>query len=279
MSTETTAKPAHVALPADLRVSQWGVIRAEWVKFWSLRSSWYSLALAPIMMIGLGCVFAYGAVNTYTTIKSVHPEQVVGYDAGGIVTRGYLLVQLVVGVLGVLVVSGEYGTGMIRSSLTSAPKRLPVLWAKLIVFAVVAFTVTTISAFLTYAVVQPILGTAGIGYALSAPGVLRGLFGVGAYVTGIGVFGMGLGWVLRHTAGAIATLFALVLLLPMVANLLPGTWQPHLVPYLPGVLGSQLVLPDGDPSGLTPGGAFIALCAWLAVAVALGAVLLRRRDA
>ncbi|HEY4454375.1 MAG TPA: ABC transporter permease subunit [Pseudonocardiaceae bacterium] len=273
MSTE------RLVLPADPRVSQWGVIRAEWVKFWSLRSTWYSLALTMIVMIGLGCVFAYGAVNTYTTIKSVHPAQVVGYDASGIVMRGYLLVQLVVGVLGVLVVSGEYGTGMIRSSLTSTPKRLPVLWAKLIVFAVVVFAVTTVSAFLTYAVAQPILGSVGIGYALSAPGVLRGLFGVGIYVTGIGLFGMGLGWVLRHTAGAIATLFALVLLLPTVANLLPSNWQPHVVPYLLGVLGSQLVLPNGDPSGLTPVGAFITLCAWLAVAITLGAVLLRRRDA
>jgi hypothetical protein len=127
--------------------------------------------------------------------------------------------------------------------------------------------------------VQPILSTAGIGYSLGAPGLLRGLFGVGGYVTGIGVFGIGLGWVLRHTAGAIATLFALVLLLPTVASLLPSSWQPHVTPYLLAVLGSQFVLPDGDPSGLAPVGALAALCAWLAAAIALGAVLLRRRDA
>ena len=142
--------------------------------------------------------------------------------------RGYLLVQLVVGVLGVLVVSGEYGTGMIRSSLAAAPERLPVFGARRSCCRRSCSCSTTISSFIAYFVVQPILGTQGLGYALTSPGMLRAVFGVGLYVTGIGLLGVGLGWILRHTAGAIATLFGLILILPTVAELLPDTWQPHI---------------------------------------------------
>jgi ABC-type transport system involved in multi-copper enzyme maturation permease subunit len=283
MSTDTVTGPARhtprTDLPANLRVTQWGVIRSEWLKFWSLRSTLYSVTLAVVGMIGLDCLFAYAAVNRYDRLLAVHPADAVGYQAGDMAMRGYVLVQLVVGVLGVLVVSGEYGTGMIRSSLAAAPKRLPVLWAKTVVLAVIVFVVTTVSSFIAYFAVQPILDSAGLGYSLTGPGVLRAVFGVGIYVTAVGVFGVGLGWILRHTAGAIATLFGLVLILPSVAELLPVGWQPHVVPYLLSSTGGQLAAPSPDPGGLAPWTSFGVLCIWLAVAITLGAVLLRRRDA
>ncbi len=283
MSTDTIAGPPrparHVELSPDLRVSQWGVIRSEWLKFWSLRSSLYSLVIAVIGMIGLDCLFAYAAVNRYDRLRSLHSAQGLNFQAGDTAMRGYLLVQLVVGVLGVLVVSGEYGTGMIRSSLAAAPKRLPVLWAKAAVLAVIVFVAITASSFIAYFVVQPIVNSAGLGYALTSPGILRAVFGVGLYATGIGLLGVGLGWILRHTAGAIASLFGLVLILPSVSELLPDSWQPHIVPYLPSNAGSQLASASPDPTGLAPWTGFGVLCAWIAVAIVIGAVLLRRRDA
>jgi ABC-type transport system involved in multi-copper enzyme maturation permease subunit len=283
MSTDTMTVPPrharHTELPDDLRVSQWGVIRSEWLKFWSLRSSIYSLVISVVGMIGLDCLFAYAAVNRYQHELSVHPGQALQFQAADTAMRGYLLVQLVVGVLGVLVVSGEYGTGMIRSSLAAAPKRLPVLWGKAITLSVIVFVMITISSFIAYFVVQPILNTQGLGYALNSPGMIRALFGVGLYATGIGLLGIGLGWILRHTAGAIATLFGLILILPTVGELLPDTWQPHILPYLPSNAGEQLASAGPDPTGLAPWTGFGVLCIWIAVIVVTGALLLRRRDA
>jgi ABC-type transport system involved in multi-copper enzyme maturation permease subunit len=283
MTTDTVAAPArharHPELPAGLKVTQWGVIRSEWLKFWSLRSSIYSLVIAVIGMIGLDCLFAYAAVNRYERIHSLHPAEAAQFQSSDLAMRGYLLVQLVVGVLGVLVVSGEYGTGMIRSSLAAAPKRLPVLWGKAITLSVIVFVTITISSFIAYFAVQPILDTQGLGYALTSSGMVRALFGVGLYATGIGLLGVGLGWILRHTAGAIATLFGLILILPTVGELLPDTWQPHVLPYLPSNAGTQLASASPDPTGLAPWTGFGVLCIWIAVIVVVGALLLRRRDA
>jgi ABC-2 type transport system permease protein len=282
MSTDTMAAPPrharHAALPPDLKVTQWGVIRSEWLKFWSLRSSIYSLVIAVIGMIGLDCLFAYATVSRVAA-KGLSPAELAHFHAADTAMRGYLLVQLVVGVLGVLVVSGEYGTGMIRSSLAAAPKRLPVLWGKAITVAVIVFVSSTISSFIAYFAVQPILNSQGLGYALTSSGVLRAVFGVGLYATGIALLGVGLGWILRHTAGAIATLFGLILILPTVGELLPDTWQPHVLPYLPSNAGGQLASANPDPTGLAPWTGFGVLCIWIAVIVVAGALLLRRRDA
>lgn len=282
MTTDTMAAPPrhakHAELPADLKVTQWGVIRSEWLKFWSLRSSIYSLVIAVIGMIGLDCLFAYATVTRFTE-RRLSPAEVANFHAGDTAMRGYLLVQLVVGVLGVLVVSGEYGTGMIRSSLAAAPKRLPVLWGKAITVAVIVFVSITISSFIAYFAVQPILNSQGLGYSLTSSGMLRALFGVGLYSTGIALLGVGLGWILRHTAGAIATLFGLILILPTVGELLPDTWQPHVLPYLPSNAGGQLASAYPDPTGLAPWTGFGVLCIWIAVIVVAGALLLRRRDA
>lgn len=283
MSTDTvTAQPQparHAELPADLKVTQWGVIRSEWLKFWSLRSSIYSLVIAVIGMIGLDCLFAYATVSRYERLRGLHPAEALQFHADDTAMRGYVLVQLVVGVLGVLVVSGEYATGMIRSSLAAAPKRLPVLWAKAITVSVIVFVTITISSFIAYFAVQPILDTQGLGYALTSPGMVRAVFGVGLYATGIGLLGVGLGWILRHTAGAIATLFGLVLILPSVGELLPDDWQPHILPYLPSNAGGQLAAVNPDPGGLAPWTGFGVLCIWIAVIIVAGALLLRRRDA
>ncbi len=283
MSSDTmTAPPApharHTELPPDLKVTQWGVIRSEWLKFWSLRSSLYSLVIAIVGMIGLDCLFAYAMVSRVAEGR-LTPAELANFHAADTAMRGYLLVQLVVGVLGVLVVSGEYGTGMIRSSLAAAPKRLPVLFGKAITLSVIVFVSITITSFIAYFAVQPILNTQGLGYSLTSPGVLRAVFGVGLYATGIGLLGVGLGWILRHTAGAIATLFGLILILPTVSELLPDSWQPHVLPYLPTNAGGQLASANADPTGLAPWTGFGVLCIWIAVIVVAGALLLRRRDA
>jgi len=283
MSTTTIEGQARHArpgsLPPGLKVSQWGIIRSEWVKFWSLRSSWYSLAITVVGIIGLDCLFAYGAVTAVQRAESLHRALPSDFNAVDLAMRGYLLAQLVVGVLGVLVVSGEYGTGMIRSSLAAAPKRLPVLIGKAVVFAVITFVLTTVTTFLAYFPVQPILHSAGLGYSLSDPGVIRAIFGIGGYLTAIGLIGMGLAWILRHTAAAVAALLGLILVIPPLTGLLPSDWQPHITPYLPSEAGTQLAMAHPDPGGLAGGTALVTVVVWIAVAIVGGAILLKRRDA
>ncbi|HWC81844.1 MAG TPA: ABC transporter permease [Pseudonocardiaceae bacterium] len=282
MTTDTMTGPPRQAqpdaLPPGLKVTQWGVLRSEWLKFWSLRSSQISVVLAVIATIGLDCLFAWAAVSNYERLKA-RGAKLSDFFAADTALHAYFLVQLVVGVLGVLVVTGEYGTGMIRSSLAAAPKRLPVVWGKVIVFAVIVFVVTTISTFIGFLAAQPILNSDSLGVSLSYPGAVRAIIGIGFYLTVIGLIGSALGWLIRHTAGALAALFGLILIAPGLGELLPTTWQPHILPYLPSNAGGQIASIQPDPTGLALWPAVLTVCVWLVVLFAGGILVLKRRDA
>lgn len=281
MSTETLVKNKHRAPvgqldAANLRVTQWRVIRSEWLKFWSLRSSWYAYGATVLGMIALGALFSGVTANRWATVPARFR---VDFDPTGTSLRGFEMAQLVIGVLGVLVVSGEYSTGMIRSSMAAAPKRLPVIWAKAIVFTVIAFVGCEFASFVSFYLGQALLSSQHIQTTLSDPGVLRTVFGTGLYLTGVGLFGVGLGWILRSTAGGIATLFGLLLILPELVRALPDSWQQHIDKYLPSNAGEAVTSVKVDPTMLTPWTGFLVFCCYLAAALIIAAVLVRRRDA
>lgn len=217
--------PAHASLPSDIKVTQVRMIRSEWAKFWSLRSSYFTLLGTVVAVIGLGALFTFFTVNRWSTLD---PAEKLGIDPTGMSVRGWAIAQLVVGVLGVMVITGEYGTGMIRSSLAAAPKRLPVLYAKAIVFAVITFVVTTVTTIIAFYVGQGIFSSVHVSTTLSAPGVLRAVIGVGLYLTVVGLLGIGLGFIIRNTAGTIATLFGILLVLPVLGGALPPTWAKNI---------------------------------------------------
>jgi ABC-type transport system involved in multi-copper enzyme maturation permease subunit len=272
----TTVATTTTALPPGVRVTQRRVLASEWVKFRSLRSSYIALAASLVVLVGFGILFAF-------VIKSRWPDMAPGerarFDPTAASLRGLYLAQLIVGVLGVLVVSGEYSTGMIRASLSAAPRRLPVLWAKFAVFAVVTFVVSTAGAFLAFFVGQSILSAQHIETTLAAPDVLRAVLGTGLYLTVVGLLGVALGWILRHTAGAIGTLFGLLLVLPVLGSALPDSWARHIDPYLPSVAGQALTAVRADPETLAPWTGFGVFCAYLVVGVVAAVLLLKRRDA
>jgi ABC-2 type transport system permease protein len=277
-----TSVPAAVGdkprapLPGDLRVTMVRVLRSEWVKFRSVRSTPITIAAGVAGMIALGWIFSASAASRWQAIR---PQAKLNFDPAGVSLRGYFLAQLVIGVLGVLVVSGEYGTGSIRSTLSAVPSRLPVLWAKAVVFAVVSFVVSELSAFAAFLGGQAFLSSRHIETSLSAPGVFRAVSGVGLYLTVVGLLGVALGWLIRHTAGAIATLFGLLLVLPGIAAALPDSWTPHIVPYLPSNAGQALMVLRAEPDTLAPWTGFAVFCAYVVVALAAAAILLKRRDA
>jgi ABC-type transport system involved in multi-copper enzyme maturation permease subunit len=252
------------------------VIVSEWIKLRSLRSTVFSLLAAVVCTVGLGLLISTLRANDFKN-HGFFPGP--GFDPTVITLRGTYLAQLAIGVLGVLVITGEYSTGMIRATLSAVPRRLPVLWAKALVFSVVVFVVMGVASLLAFEAGQAMLHTAGIHVGLGSPGAARAVLGGALYLTVVGLLGVGLGFLIRNTAGAIAALFGLLLVLPAIANALPSSLYRDIFKYLPMPAGTQIMTTVRDSSLLTPWAGIGVFALYAVVAVAAGAVALRRRDA
>lgn len=266
-------KPATKWSGTRLRVTQARVVRSEWTKFRSLRSTVYTLLVAVVLMIGIGAMFA--------AITASLPG---GFDAGetAISTSlsGTFFAQLAIGVLGVLLISGEYSTGSIRSSLTVVPRRLPMLWAKLAVFAGAVFSTTLIASFASFFIGQALLTGKGMDASLSDPGALRSVIGAAMYLTLVGMIGVALGALFRNTAAAISTVVVAFFVIAPLTMLLPASWAAHFVQYLPSNAGAMLLGGSyGVANPLSPWTGFAVMTAYAVVLVSLSAWRLRRADA
>ena len=263
------AAPDAAAQPVTLR----RVIRSEWIKFWTLRSTWAVLGAAVVGMLVLAVVVAY---NTRHLTSNLQANDI----APSATLQGYFLAELLIGALGVLFVSGEYSTGMIRSTLVAVPRRLPVLWAKLVVFVTItAVSMITVS-IVAFVSAQALLSHYRTGFSLSDPGVLRVVIGTGVYLTLVGMIGAALGWIVRSTPGALVTYFAIVLVLPLLFGDALGNWGKEVAQFLPGQAGASFStsIPESSYS-LSPWVGLLVLAGWVAVALAIAAGVLRRRDA
>lgn len=243
------------------------LLRSEWAKMRSVRSTYWSLAVAVAAMIG------YGAVNTSSHVGSHHAT----FDPVSTSLSGVLLAQLAIGVLGVLVITSEYSTGMIRSTFAAAPQRHAVIAAKAGVFGAVACAVGTVASLIAFLVGQAILGRTGVS--LTSPGALRSVIGVGAYLGLLGVFAVGLGSILRRSSGAIAALFGLILVLPALLVTLPASIQDTVVKFLPGNAGQAIFTIGKDTSTLSPWLGLVVFALYAVATLAISVVLVRRRDA
>jgi len=257
------------------------LLRSEWIKLRSVRSSYWTLIVTIVGMIGLGALFCATYVARFNHMDVRDQIEATRFTPAARSLGGYFLMQLAVGVLGVLVITSEYSTGSIRATLSAVPQRRSVLAAKAVVFAVTVLVIGIGSSFAAFFVGQAILSQKSLGVGISDPGVLRAVVGTGLYLTVIGLLSLGLGTMLRRTAGAIAALVALVLILPGVVAALPSSWQNDIDPYLPSVAGQALIGhgPMTPDHVLSPWGGFGVFCAYAAASLVAGAVLLVRRDA
>ncbi|WP_112470662.1 ABC transporter permease subunit [Streptomyces triticisoli] len=258
------------------QVTQLRVIRSEWIKLRSLRSTLFTLLAAVVAMIGLGFLFSYFTAERWSNLP---PRERLAFDPTLVSLRGFFLAQLAVGVLGVLVVGGEYATGMIRATLSAVPRRLPVLWAKALVYAVVAWVLMTVASLTAFLVGQAALSDHHLQTSLDAPGVPRAVLGAGLYLTGVALIGVALGALIRNTAGGIATLFGVLLVLPVLAQALPSSWFDAVDRYLPSTAGQGLLHVQQQPHTLAPWTGFALFCLYALLALAAAAIALRRRDA
>ncbi|WP_405591656.1 ABC transporter permease [Streptomyces sp. NBC_01190] len=265
---ELTARPAY-------RVTGPRVLRAEWAKFWALRSTWITLGLALLFLIGLGVL---SAVHYSSDPGTRHLGPSRPTDAVGVALGGQGLAQLAIGVLGVLLTAGEYSTGMIRSTLTAVPRRLPMLWSKTVVYAVVVLVLATAAVFLSFLGGRHPLAGTRIATDLSAPGVLRCLFGAGGYFALVGVVGVALGALIRSIAGGIATLVVGLMLLPVLIEVLPSNVCDDMSPYLPGNAGSAIFALQHGPGLLSPVEGLAVFAGWAALALVGAAWRLVRTD-
>jgi hypothetical protein len=271
--TETVPFPK---LTMKGRVTQARVIRSEWTKLISLRSTRWSLFVAVLLTIGLPLLFA---AVTSSHWGSMSPHDRADRHPLDIALAGVNLSQLAIGVLGVLVITGEYSTGMIRASFTAVPKRLPVLWAKGIVFAAVTFVLMLPSVFIAFFGSQAILSRHDIlQISISHSGVARAVVGGAAYLMLLGIFALAVGTVVRSTAGGIAVFAALFFVIPPLLNILPTSWNNAISPYLPDAAGRSIFSLTHGAHSLAPGPGLALFAGYCALALAIAAVLLVRRD-
>jgi ABC-2 type transport system permease protein len=272
----SAATPAVPRLQSTGRVTQARVIVSEWTKLHSLRSTRWSLLAAIVLTIGLPAIFA---AVTSSHWGGMSPHERADRHPLDISLAGVNLSQLAVGVLGVLVITGEYATGMIRASFTAVPKRLPVLWAKIVVFAVVTFALMLPSVLLAFWVSQTILDKHHIlQTSLSAHGVLRAEVGGAVYLMLFGIFCMALGAIVRNTAGGIAAFVALFFVIPPLLNVFPTSWQNAINPWIPNSAFRSIFQLTHGTHSLSPAGGLAVSLGYVAFAVAVAAILLVRRD-
>ncbi|MEU9705023.1 ABC transporter permease [Streptomyces sp. NPDC047981] len=260
MTTATT--PAY-------RVTPTRVLRSEWHKLWTVRSTWITVLTAVAFLLGVGILM--GA--TYTSDGGDSDV-----DTVVLTLYGSQLGAICLAVLGILVTAGEYSTGLIRASLTAVPRRTPVLWAKATVFTAAVFTISLVTALLTFLVAQIFLSDTDQAASLTDDAVLAAIAGNAAGVTLLGLVALGLGAALRSVPGGIGAFIGGVMVLPEVLGMLPYDAMETAIRYFPtqaaGALGSATPMPNAA----SPGAALLALCLWAAAALIVPALLLRRRD-
>jgi hypothetical protein len=256
------------------RVTQWRVFRSEWTKLRSVRSTRWSLLAAVGFTIGIAALACAVVSHHWPQMSASDRRDFHPLEPN---LAGVQLAQLALGVLGVLVMTAEYSTGMIRASMTAVPHRLPVLWAKVVVYGAVMLVLMVPSVLIAFVIGQSIFSGRHINVGFTDPHVARAVIGAGLYLTVVGLFGLGLGAIVRNTAGGIASFAGLMFVLPPLMNVLPRSWNDAASPYLPLPAG-EAIMSTTSGNHLSPWVGLAVLCGYTALAIAIAAVLLLRRD-
>ncbi len=255
------------------------VLASEWIKMRSVRSTGWSIFAMTLITIGVAAIAGVTVTQQWSTFSI--PDKLT-FDPTGLSLRGLLFSELVIGVLGVLVISAEYGTVTIRATLSAVPHRPLVLAAKALVFATVALIVGEVLSFGAFFLCQALLSNPAPHATLSQPGVLRAVVGGGLLVPVFGLFALGLGAIIRHTAGAITAYVGAFLVLPLIIEALPSSLGHPVLKYMPFVIINAIASTgrsfDIGPT-FSPWVGFAVMCGYAAAALLIGGWLMVRRDA
>jgi ABC-2 type transport system permease protein len=251
-------------------------LRAEWTKLRSVRSTIWTLLATIGLAVGFGALIAASQMSSWENLDAA--ERLL-FDPTSFSLSGLFLAQLAVGVLGTVLVTSEYATGQIRATFGATPQRLTVLAAKAATFTGVVLAVGTVASFSAFWIGQSIFASNGLAASITDPGVLRAVSGGALYLAGIGLLGLGIGTVLRRSAGAIASLVALLFIVPLVTGFLPASFQDTVGRYLPAQAGMAIFNVVPAPHSLSPWVGFAVLLVYGLASLTIGGVLLVRRDA
>jgi ABC-2 type transport system permease protein len=262
------------------RVTQLRVAVSEWTKLRTLRSTRYTLLAGVGLTIAFAVLPALVNASRWSRMSAADKA---GFHPLETSLIGVTFSQLAFGVLGVLIISGEYSTGMIRSTFAAVPKRLPVLWAKTGVFGLVTLVLALPSTLIAFFAAQAILkghsfNGHDIALSFSDPGVARAVIGGALYLTISGLFGLGLGAILRNTAAGISAFAAILFVLPPLMGVLPSSWDNAISPYLPSNAGRAIMQTGSQAHTLAPWTGLGVFAAYTAAVLAVAAIQLRRRD-
>jgi ABC-2 type transport system permease protein len=248
-------------------------VRAEWIKFWSVRSTTWSTVM--LFVLGAGLTVLVCATSAEWLASGKADE-----SPGSFVTWGMMFAQITAVVLGALIATSEYGTGMIRATLAATPRRGTVLAAKALVLSSTLFVAGTVTAFAGYLGGNWFLDDHGVGVALTDDGVLRSMVGSGLYLAVLGLFALGVGVLVRHTAAALSIVLALVFVVGTMVFLLPGAWGEWIGKLMPGNAGSGVATPVSfNPDLLEPWVGFAVFSGEVAAVLLVAYLVFRRRDA
>ena len=280
MATITRQAPV---LPAPSgRAGFGGTLRSEFTKIGSVRSTYWTLLMLFAVSVGIGA-----AISAVVASGWSQPPRQPGappdiYDATQVSIAALLVLgQLVIVVLGALVLSAEYSTGMIRTSLIAMPRRIVLYVAKAVAFAAVALAVSLATAFTAFYLGQALLARSHHSATLAGPGVLRAVIGSALYLTLCGLFAFAAAAIIRNTAATITAMIGLLFVLPVLVNVLPHGWGDDLVRWLPTSAARAISATVGrqDPHLFPPWGQFTVFAVCTAVLLVVGGILFRKRDA
>ncbi len=279
----TAATPSAPAVPAPAGqvspVLEFGrLLLAEWTKIRSVRSTFWTLIIFVAVTVGFTTLLTWLISANWSQARPEQRVATVTDPVATILGTGLGFGQLAICVLGVLVISSEYSTGVIRASLLAVPRRPYMLAAKAVVFAVIVLIAGEIVSLCSFFVGAAILHSHA-PVALSDPGVTRAVVGAGLYLAVLAEFSLAIGALLRHTAGGISTTIGVVFVLPIIGSFLPGSWGQHIHDYLPSVAGAMISQAhEGAHQVLTPWQGFGVFCAETAILLAAAFYLLQHRD-
>jgi ABC-2 type transport system permease protein len=276
MSALNDVRPLARAERPGRAVSQSQVVRSEWIKLWSLRSTRWSLGLGVLGLL-LGVVVAAFDMSRWSHLPL---DTRLHYHSVDTALIGWHLSELAIGVLGVLVITGEYATGSIRSTFMAVPHRLPVLWAKIGVFASVTFALALPMSFIGFFAASAVLTRHHVDPSLATPGALRCVIAIPLFLAVLAIFTVSLGALFRSTAGAIAAFAAIIFVIPGIVGVLSTNLQHDINPYLPSNAASTFFTAVPDPADhlLAPWTGFAVFCGYTLVLLIAAALQLIRRD-
>lgn len=253
------------------------VVRSEWLKLRTVRSTFWTLAVTVVVMVGFSVLVCAAQVATWDQL-SAEEQQANPINGASSALAGLSLAQLAVVVLGVMVISSEYSTGGIRSTFTAVPRRARVVIGKAVVLGLSTLVVGIVASFVAFFVGQLILATKHFEVGLGDPDVLRAVVGSGLYLAACSLFGLGIGLIVRNTGGGVTISVAALFVLPPLTMLIPGTVGDQIQKFITSNAGQTVAATGSAPDRLGPWVGYLVFTVWWLVLLGVGTWLVRRRD-